>query len=339
MDSWRGGNLEPIKPGWKGFCEAVSGMPGALARVVAIQPIAGQTEGLLATVPDASTVAAPLVLSIQSQVISGHVGNAPAAFALQRLGFEVLALPTVLLTHHPGHGSPAGRALASTELAAHLDCLQGRGLLGNVAGLLTGYLGEPGNGAIALDAWKMLKAANPRALFLCDPVIGDRDGGIYVRPGLPEFFRDQAVAAANILTPNHFELEWLAGTPVLSIDQALAAGERLLARGPRLVVCTSLITHDTPQDSIETLAVAGDGAWLVRTPRLAQPPHGSGDLFAALLFAHLLQGVSPPAALARSVTAVYSVLKESDGAPEMRLIECQAVLARPPVAFTARRLR
>ncbi|MCW5731174.1 MAG: pyridoxal kinase [Alphaproteobacteria bacterium] len=281
---------------------------------------------------------APFVLSVQSQVLWGHVGNSAAAFALQRLGFEVLAAPTVLLAHHPGHGRPAGFVLPAAELGALLDGLGPPLLPRPVAGLISGYLGTVENGEAMLAAWGRVKAADPRARFLCDPVIGEREGGVYVRPGLVEFFRDRALPAADIICPNHFELEQLAGERIETLEAALDACRRLCRGGPRIAVCTSLLVAETPAGEIDTLAVSEAGAWAVRTPRLERPPHGSGDLFAALLFGHLLQGVSLPAALARAVAATFAVLKESDGEPEMRLIEMQAILGRPPAAFAARRL-
>lgn len=283
-------------------------------------------------------VSAPLVLSVQSQVLWGHVGNSAAAFALQRLGFEVLAAPTVLLSHHPGHGRPAGFTMQAAQLRDLLGGL-GQPLLPRpLAGLISGYLGTAENGEEMLAAWSRLKAASPRARFLCDPVIGDRDGGIYVRPELAEFFRDRALPQADIACPNHFELELLTGRRAATLEAAIDACRKLCRSGPRIAVCTSLLVAETPPGEIDTLAVSEAGAWAVRTPRLERPPHGSGDLFAALFFGHLLQGVSLPAALARAVAATFAVLKESDGEPEMRLVEMQAILGRPPAAFTARRL-
>ena len=279
----------------------------------------------------------PAILSIQSQVVYGHVGNGAAVLALQRLGFEVWPVPTVLLAHHPGHGAPAGRALPPAELAALLAGLEALGVLAACAAVLSGYLGDPANGPALLKAVATVKAANPKALYACDPVIGDADRGAYVRPGVAEFFRDQALPAADILTPNRFELEFLSGQTVASLQEALAACDALLARGPKLLLCTSLEAAEA--DRIATLAVTRTGAWQVITPRLKAVPNGSGDLIAALFLGQRLLGRPVPNALARAVAATFAVLELSQGQPEMQLVAAQEQLAAPTARLVAERVR
>jgi pyridoxine kinase len=271
----------------------------------------------------------PVILSISSQVAYGHVGNAAIVPALNALGFEVLAVPTVLLAHHPGHGAPAGRALEPAETAALVEGLDKVGAFGPAVGMLSGYLGHPGTADTVADAARRLKGTNPRALYLCDPVLGDA-GRVYVRDGVEAGVRDRLLPLADAITPNHFELERLAGASVTTLDAAIAAARSLIARGPKLVVVTSLKREGAEAQAVETLAVTADGAWLAATPKLDPVPQGSGDLLAGLLLGHLAHGAAALNALARAVSAVDVVLQASRGQREMRLIASLAQLRAPP---------
>jgi len=277
-------------------------------------------------------MATPAILSIQSQVIFGHVGNSAAAFALQRMGFDVLAVPTVLLSHHPGHGAPAGRALTGEEATALIQSLARCGALDAVSGTIVGYLGQAEMADAALGALARIPAT---ARVLIDPVIGDA-GGIYVRAGIMEAFRDRLIPRAMVATPNRFELGWLTGQTTETLTEAIAAARALMRRGPAIVACTSAPLDDPARTG--ALLVTAEGAWLAETPRLKVVPNGSGDLFAALLLAHLLGGLAPPAALARATAAVHETLTLSEGTRELRLIEAQAILARPPRPIAARKI-
>jgi len=279
------------------------------------------------------------ILAFLSQVVSGHVGAGAAVLPLQRLGFEVLCLPTVLLAHHPGHGAFRGRVLPAEQLRELVQGLDAHSALGDLAGLLSGYLGSAENGAVLLDALARARAAGAAPKFLCDPVLGDADRGLYVRPEVAEFIRREAIPAADMMTPNQFELEWLTDGNIASLEEALAACDALKARGPKIVVCTSLQRSDGNPEEIETLAVGPGGAWVVATPRLPSAPNGAGDLFAALFLGQRLLGRPLPNALARAVAATYGVLQFSVGAPELRLVEAQSELADPPARFAARKVR
>jgi pyridoxine kinase len=278
------------------------------------------------------------LLAFLSQVVSGHVGAGAAVLPLQRLGFEVLLLPTVLLAHHPGHGALRGRVLPAEQVRELADGLAAHGALAGLDGVLSGYLGSADTGAVLLDTLARARAQGT-VRYLCDPVLGDAGRGLYVRPEVAAFLGEQAVPAADIVTPNQFELEWLTGRKIGSLADALAAGDALRARGPKCVVCTSLNRDGGDATMIETLALDEGGAWLVATPRLPQVPNGSGDLFAALFLGHRLLGRPVPNALVRAVTATFGVLRMSVGAPEMRLVEAQAEFADPPARFAARKVR
>lgn len=263
------------------------------------------------------------VLSLQSQVVHGHVGNSAAQFALNRLGREVWAMPTVLLSNHPGHGGVAGRVTPAEELAALLGGLTARGFLDRAEAVLSGYLGAADNGIVLREAVARVKRANPRAPWLLDPVMGDVHTGVYVKPDLVPFFR-AAAAEADIVTPNRFELGLLLDRPTPGTRAELRAAADALA-GPRLVAVTSALVED---GRIATLLRTAEGAWLAWVPHIARAPHGSGDLFAALFLAHLLER-EPLVAMERALAAVADVLTASEGELEMSLIAMQDRLAAP----------
>jgi len=278
----------------------------------------------------------PVVVSISSQVVYGHVGNSAVVPALQALGFEVLALPTVLLAHHPGHGPPKGRMLPATEVAELLDGIEAVGALARASAVLTGYLGLPESAAVAVDAVTRLRRLNPKAIYLCDPVIGD-NGRTYVREGVEQAIREQLLPLADVLTPNHFELECLTSRRVTTLEQAIDAARSLVAEGPGIVVVTTLQHGAALANQVETLAVTADASWIATTARLERAQNGGGDLLAALLLGHLVLGRVLPDALSLAVSAVFAVLSASRGEPELRLVAERRHLSEPP-ALSVRRV-
>ena len=283
------------------------------------------------------------VLSIQSWVVYGHVGNASAAFPLQRLGDEVWALNTVQFSNHTGYGSWRGEAVTPAMVASLLEGVAARGVLGGCDAVLSGYMGAAGVVEAVLGAVAQVRAANPRATYCCDPVIGDVDKGVFVRPGIAELLRERAVPAADILTPNRFELEHLTGLPCTTLAQTLAAVAALRARmaaGPRWVLVTSLDGADTPPDALDLLGVGEAGAYRLRTPRLPISPSGAGDLIAALFLHHQLHGAQLADALAQAAGAVHGVLTRTAaaGATELLLVAAQEELVRPSRRFEPIRL-
>lgn len=284
------------------------------------------------------------ILSIQSSVAYGHVGNAAAVFALRRLGFEVWPVDTVAYSNHPGYGAWRGRAAAAPEVAALIEGIAGLGVLAECQAVLGGYLGGAATGPVVLDAVAAVKAANGDALYCCDPVIGDAAEGIYVAADVAEFLKSEAVGRADIVLPNAFELEYLTGRAADTTDQALAAAGDLLGRGPRLVVATSVAAPgETPEspETVETLAVTAAEAWVVAVPRLASPAKGMGDLFAALFLGHYLRSRRPGEALGAAASAAFAVLAETAraGRRELALVAAQDAMVDPLPRFQARRLR
>jgi pyridoxine kinase len=278
------------------------------------------------------------ILSLQSAVAYGHVGNSAAVFPLQRLGHEVWPVDTVQLSNHTGYGAAHGRAWDAETLAEVIHGIGERGVFQRCDAVLSGYLGDPMLGEVVLEAVVQVKTANPVARYCCDPVIGDDHRGIFVRPGIVEFFRDRALPMADIITPNRFELSLLAGGPVTNVAEALAAAAALRRRGPRLVLATSLA--GTAADEIAMLAADNDSAWLAVTPRLPLAANGAGDLAAALFLGSWLRTPDLAAALGDATSALYAVIEATHraGAAEPQLVLAQEALASPPRRFTPRRV-
>ena len=217
------------------------------------------------------------ILSIQSLVAYGHAGNSAALFPLQRLGRVVWPVMTVHFSNHTGYGDWRGPLLTAQDVADVIAGVEDRGAFGSCEAVLSGYQGAEDVGAVVLDAVARVKAASPEAVYCCDPVMGDVGRGMFVRPGIPEFMRDRVVPAADVVTPNHFELDFLAGTTTTTLDGLLEAADRVRASGPSVVLVTSTILEDTPDDALDMVAVSADGAWRIRTPRLTVSPPGAGD--------------------------------------------------------------
>jgi len=272
------------------------------------------------------------ILSLQSAVAYGHVGNSAAVFPLQRLGFEVWPVDTVQFSNNPGYGQWGGEVMDPAHVKAVVDGLSRVGVLAQCDAVLSGYLGDAGAGEAVLEAARRVRTLNPKALVLCDPVMGDEDG-LYVRDGIPQFLAGHAVPVADVITPNRFELEILSGRPVANIPDAVEAARHLLARGPNLVVATSI----RDGASVASVAVTAEGAWAVRTPFLSFTPaiSGTGDVLSALLLAHLLRGEAAPEALSLAVSSLYGVLEKtrSLGRRELALIQAQDEIALPSRLF------
>ena len=283
------------------------------------------------------------ILSVQSWVAYGHVGNASAMFPLQRLGAEVWAVNTVQFSNHTGYGHWTGQVFAPEAVTALVDGIEALGVLGSCDAVLSGYMGDAGTGEAVLDAVRRVRAANPAALYCCDPVIGDTDTGVYVRPGIAGLLRERAVPAANILTPNRFELELLSGMACGNVAEAGAAalalrgqmaGGRMAGRegrGTPAVLVTSLDGADTPGDALDLLASGADGCWRLRTERLELAVNGAGDTIAALFLFHMLREGSARRALEMAASSVAGMLRETlrAGGREIALVAAQEEFVQP----------
>ncbi|AMA45894.1 pyridoxal kinase PdxY [Pseudomonas monteilii] len=272
------------------------------------------------------------VLSIQSHVAFGHVGNDAAVFPLQRLGFEVLPIHTVQFSNHTGYGQYRGQVFGAEHVREVLQGLRERGVLAQVAGVLSGYVGDAAIGEVILETVEEIRRDNPEVRYLCDPVIGDVGRGIFVQAAIPDFFRNLALPCANIITPNQFEFELLTGSKLGSVAEAVRVAQQLRGRGPDIVVITSLATDDIPLDRLGTLAINGEGAWLVNTPRLALHPlpNGMGDVFSATVLAHLLNQVPLAEALERTTSTLYGLVQATVvGSRDLPLVAAQEQIVAP----------
>ena len=278
------------------------------------------------------------VISIQSQVAFGHVGNSAAVFPMQMHGIDVIAVPTTLLSNRPGYPTIRGRVLDAQLVADLLLGIEERGAVDACTMILSGYLGSAETAAVVADFVARAKARNPALLYCCDPVLGDRDRGMFVKPDIPPVVRDRLCPLADIITPNHFEFEYLAGAEAKTSGQIIAAAQALLARGTSTVVITSAELPETPEGEIETVAIEGAQSWRVRTPKISLvSPSGTGDLFAALFASARIHGQTTPKALGHAASAIFAVLERTaaKGTEEMRIVESAEQLVRPTRRFEA----
>jgi pyridoxine kinase len=280
------------------------------------------------------------LLSIQSHVAYGHVGNAAAVFPLQRIGVEVWPINTVQFSNHTGYGGWTGEVFSATHIRDVVKGIENRGVMSSCDGLISGYMGSAETGEAILDAVARMKHANPAAQYCCDPVIGDADTGIYVREGIPDFIRTRALRAADVACPNQFELGVLTGLDPGTMDGLLAAIDFLHAFGIGTLLVTSVETDETSDDTIEMISSGRDGRFRLRTPRLPITVNGAGDAIAALFFAHLLRTGSSAEAMAQAGSSLFGVLKVTAerGAREILLIEAQEELVKPSRVFESERL-
>lgn len=281
------------------------------------------------------------ILSIQSQVSFGHVGNTAVMFPLQLLGHTVWPVPTAVLSNHGGYPDNGGGVLPTETVRDLLNGLVSRGVPAACGLVLTGYLGSREVAELTQDAVGQVRKANPQMRYCCDPVMGDRDTGLYVAEGLVDHFRDQALPNADILAPNAFELEQLSG---MSGGDPVAAARYLLAamRPNGCVLITSFESPAVPDDRVAMAAVTAQSAWLVQTPRFefSQAPHGAGDLAAALFAAHLTDTGDVAAALAECgsrLHAIFARTAETDSG-ELELVAARAAFVAADERFTAERL-
>jgi pyridoxine kinase len=275
------------------------------------------------------------ILSIQSSVVFGHVGNSVASLPLMRLGHEVWRLDTVTFSNHPGHGSFSGRVVPPTELAELLRGLKALGVLKDCRAVLSGYLGEPGTAAVVADAVSAVKSANADAVYLLDPVIGD-GGRVFVRPGVPDAIAERLLPLADLCTPNVFELEHLTGMKVTDLESARVAAHALRRRGPRTVIVTGL-----PENGrISTLAVDAHAMWRVTAERIERPLNGTGDLISALILGHYLGTGSVPEALGLAASGMAEAIAATVAADrrELALVQGLERIVHPPKRITVEKI-
>lgn len=280
------------------------------------------------------------ILSIQSHVTFGHVGNSAAVFPLQRAGHEVWPIHTVNFSNHTGYGDWGGPMIPAEEVTAIVDGIEKRGAFPRIDAILSGYQGGPDIAGAIVDAVNRIKAVNPRALYACDPVMGNAKSGCFVSDEIPPLLRDKVVPVADIITPNQFELGYLTDSEVGTLEQTLAAVKRAQEIGPKTVLVTSVQRPETGDDEIEMLAVDGERAFLVTTPKLPFKRNGSGDVTASLFTGHYVETHDAKEALKRTASSVFDLLQNTYEADsqELLLIESQDVFANPQLQFQVEEL-
>ncbi|GAA1695494.1 pyridoxal kinase [Kribbella yunnanensis] len=278
------------------------------------------------------------ILSIQSAVAYGHVGNSAAVFPLQRIGVEVLPVYTVNFSNHTGYGAWRGPLISPDDVREVLLGIEERGAFPQIDAVLSGYQGGEGVAEVILETVERVKAANPEAVYSCDPVMGNAKSGCFVAPAIPVLLRDRVVPAADIITPNQFELGFLTGTEPDTLESTLKAVELVRATGPRTVLVTSVERPDREEGTIEMLAVDDNGAWLVQTPYIPMKANGSGDVTAALFTAHYRRTGDLADALAHTTSSVFDLLTNThkSGERELQLVESQDAYANPQLQFKPR---
>ncbi|QMU98200.1 pyridoxal kinase PdxY [Microbacterium esteraromaticum] len=281
------------------------------------------------------------ILSIQSAVAHGHVGNSAAVFPLQRIGVDVLPVYTVNFSNHTGYGAWRGPMIDPSDVREVITGIEERDVFGQIDAVLSGYQGGEGIADVIIDAVARVKAKNPDAVYACDPVMGNAKSGCFVAPAIPVLLRDKVVPVADIITPNQFELGFLTGTEPSDLESTLASVDAAMAMGPSTVLVTSVERPDREEGTIEMLAADGKGAWLVATPHLPMKANGSGDVTAALFTAHYASTGDAKLALERTVSSVFDLLQNTldSGDRELRLVESQETYANPRMQFTARQVR
>lgn len=281
------------------------------------------------------------ILSIQSAVAYGHVGNSAAVFPLQRIGVEVLPVYTVNFSNHTGYGAWRGPLISPDDVREVITGIEERGAFSDIDVVLSGYQGSEGIADVILDTVARVKAANPNAVYSCDPVMGNAKSGCFVAPAIPILLRERVVPAADIITPNQFELGFLTETDPSDLDSTLASTDAARAMGPRTVLVTSVERPDRPADTIEMLAVNDDGAWIVQTPRIPLKANGSGDVTAALFTAHYRASGDAADALAKTTSSVWDLLQNTynSGQRELQLVESQEAYAHPRMQFEITQVR
>ncbi len=285
------------------------------------------------------------ILSIQSSVAYGHVGNSAAAFPLMRMGVQVWPVITVHFSNNTGYDSWRGPLLSAADVRDVILGIDERGVLGECDAVLSGYQGAADMGGAVLDAVALVRSRNPAAVYCCDPVLGDVGRGFFVRPGVPELMRDAVVPKADVITPNQFELEFLTGARIADLDDVLSAADTARALGPDTVLVTSVSHRQSDPGTLDMVAVADAGAWRVSTPLLSGVFQGAGDLTAAVFLARLLQAgdfeEDLGAVVARTAAIVFGVLQAtaSSGQRELALVQAQEELVNPSRHFEPVRLR
>lgn len=271
----------------------------------------------------------PTILSLSSQVARGHVGHSANQFVWQRLGHDVIALPTIILSNRPDFPHRAGERMRPDLLEEMFEALAANGWLSQIDAVFTGYLPSVGHVELAARMLERLRERKPDLLYCCDPILGDEPHGLYLAEDAATALRASLLPLADVITPNRFELGWLTHSRVHDRAEAIAAAQTLNG----MVLATS--SPDDEETMLANLLVRGRDVWRAVVRRRGVVPHGTGDMMAALFMAHLLRGCPPVEALSLATGGIEAVIEASAGSDELRLIASQDEWASPePWAVT-----
>ena len=286
------------------------------------------------------------ILSIQSHVVYGYAGNTAAVFPMQRLGREVWAINTVEFSNHTGYGTLTGKILGGELAEELLSGLEERGVLSNCEAVLSGYMGDAAVGRAITNAIQRVRAVSPRTLYCCDPVMGDVGRGFYVKPDIPNIFKNELLPLADIVTPNRFELEALTGIEAQGTDAARRAIDQLHAKGPGIILVTS---YHNDGKQIGMLASDRSKVYSITTPELPiGTMAGSGDLTTSVFLSRYLETGDIKRTLELCAASIFGILEKSWAAftlikdkpklMELRIIQAQNELDSPTHYFEAEKL-
>lgn len=284
------------------------------------------------------------ILSIQSHVVFGHAGNSAAEFPMRRLGVNVWPLNTVQFSNHTQYRQWTGTVMPASHLVEIADGISAIDELKNCDAVLSGYMGSPEQGNAIIDIVKKVKAVNPDAIYICDPVMGHPEKGCFVAPGVAEFLCNTALPISDMLSPNILELEELNGKQrINNVDEAILACREICKRGPKVVLVKHLSRAGYQNDRFEMLLVTKDEAWHIHRPLVdfgVRQPVGVGDMTSGLLIANILKGKSLVEAFEHTTSAVYAVMLETlkRDKYELQLVAAQDEIANPSQWFKAKKI-
>lgn len=281
------------------------------------------------------------ILSIQSSVAYGHVGNSAAVFPLQRIGHEVWPVYTVNFSNHTGYGAWGGPMIPAADVRDVISGIDNLGKLGQVDAVLSGYQGGADIADAIIDSVARVKELNPEAIYACDPVMGNSKSGCFVADEIPVLLRDKVVPVADIITPNQFELGFLTGREASDLESTISAAHAAREMGPSIVLVTSVLRPERDPDTIEMMVVSDDGVWIVATPHIPFKRNGSGDVTAALFTGHYVQSRDVAEALGNTAASVFELLSLTFDTQslELEIVRGQEAFVAPRKTFEVTQVR
>lgn len=285
------------------------------------------------------------ILSIQSHVVFGCAGNSAAVFPMRRMGMEVWPINTVQFSNHTQYQQGwKGMAMPAGHISELVDGLSAIEETQACDAVLSGYLGSAAQGQEIITAVQKIKRDNPNAIYFCDPVMGHPEKGCIVAPEVEMFFKESALASADIVAPNLLELESLSGMVINTLDQVIAANKQLIDKGVKMVVVKHLSRAGVQKDRFEMLLTTKEGSYHISRPLYdfdaKRQPVGAGDLISGVMLANLIAGYVPVEAFERTNAAVDSVMQETfnRGAYELQIIASQEQFNAPDIIVKAEKV-